>query len=134
MQSVSQPHVVPPGVDEHLESSGSTDSLQGKQEPQLTLEWIAPTAAKVGQAGDYTLVVHNTCNIPLQQVLVRVRIPQGMQIGGTEPKAAAQGNVLVWEFGTLLPHSSEKTLQMNLTAETKGDLTRKHGSRSRPQP
>src|SRR5205085_154140 len=69
------------------ESGMSAENPTGRQEPALSLEWIGPPTARVGQPADYTLVVRNVCNIPVQQVLVRVRIPNGMAITATEPKA-----------------------------------------------
>jgi uncharacterized repeat protein (TIGR01451 family) len=96
------------------------DSATGRQEPSVSLEWIGPVMAKIGVANDYTLVVRNTCNIPVQQVLVRVRIPQGLTASATEPRALAEGNVLVWELGTLQP-KQDRNLQMKLQADARGD-------------
>jgi uncharacterized repeat protein (TIGR01451 family) len=93
----------------------------GRQEPAISIEWVGPPTAKVGQPADYTLVVRNACNIPVQQVLVRVRIPAGMTTATTEPKALSENNVLVWELGTLLS-KQEKNLQMRLVADAKGDV------------
>jgi uncharacterized repeat protein (TIGR01451 family) len=107
--------------DKALEPSITPDNPTGRQEPAVSVEWIGPGASKVGQSGDYTVVVHNTCNIPVQQVVVRVRVPAGMSVGATEPKAASEGNVLVWEIGTLMP-KNEKQLGVKLTATDKGDL------------
>src|SRR5205085_3429752 len=73
----------------------------GRQEPAVSMEWIGPPTAKVGQSADYTLVVRNACNIPVQQVVVRVRVPAGLSVTGTEPKAAPEGGLHVWELGTL---------------------------------
>jgi uncharacterized repeat protein (TIGR01451 family) len=103
------------------ESPVRPENSSGRQEPAISMEWLGPVAAKIGHPGDYTLLLRNTCAIPLQQVLVRVRVPNGLTVAGTEPKAMAEGNVLVWELGTLQA-KQEKNLQMKLTAETKGDL------------
>jgi uncharacterized repeat protein (TIGR01451 family) len=108
--------------EEHLtESSLMPDNDNGHQEPAIRLEWGGPPIAKIGQANSYTLVVRNTCSIPLQQVLVRVRIPAGITCSDTEPKAVTEGNILVWELGTLQP-KQEKSLQMKLLPEHKGDV------------
>jgi uncharacterized repeat protein (TIGR01451 family) len=94
----------------------------GRQEPAVSLEWIGPPTAKVGHPSDYTIAIRNVCNIPVQQVMVRVRIPAGMSVAATEPKpAAAENNVLMWELGTMLPRT-EKNLQMKLIAEGKGAM------------
>jgi uncharacterized repeat protein (TIGR01451 family) len=100
---------------------GDSDSLTGRQEPAVSLEWIGPNAAKVGQPADYSILVRNVCNIAVQQVLVRVRIPQGITVAGTEPKAVSEDNVLMWEVGTMLP-KQERNLQMKLMSTQKGDV------------
>jgi uncharacterized repeat protein (TIGR01451 family) len=104
------------------EPTVSRDNTTGRQEPAISLEWVGPPTAKVGQAGAYNLVVRNACNIPVQQVLVRVRVPQGINCTETEPKAVTESNVLVWELGTLQA-KQEKVLQMKLLADQKGDVS-----------
>src|SRR5262245_12832023 len=91
----------------------------GRQEPAVSLEWIGPPAAKIGQAADYSIVVRNVCNIPVQQVLVRVRLPKDITVAGTEPKAVAEATVLTWAVGTMLP-KQERNLQVKLVSTNKG--------------
>ncbi|MFL5243892.1 MAG: CARDB domain-containing protein [Gemmataceae bacterium] len=93
----------------------------GRQEPAVALEWIGPITAKVGQPQEYTINVRNACNIAVQQVMVRVRIPKDMSVSATEPKAVSQENVLMWELGTLQPQA-EKNLQLKMTADGRGDM------------
>jgi uncharacterized repeat protein (TIGR01451 family) len=87
----------------------------------VSLEWIGPSATKVTRRGEYTLVVQNQCTIPVQQVLVRVRMPASLEVTATEPKAVAEGNVFVWELATLPPHEVRR-LQMKVTAKARGDV------------
>jgi uncharacterized repeat protein (TIGR01451 family) len=87
----------------------------------VSLEWVGPPTAKVGQPVEYSLVVRNACSIPVQQVMVRVRVPNGMSVAATEPRAVSEGNVLMWEFGALMP-KQERALQVRLLPEAKGDL------------
>jgi uncharacterized repeat protein (TIGR01451 family) len=108
--------------DKMPEVSVTADNPSGRQEPSVSVEWVGMGTAKVGQTADYGLVVRSTCNIPVQQVVVRVRIPTGMTVQGTEPKALSEGGILVWELGTLMPRQ-ERSLLMKLQAETKGDVT-----------
>jgi uncharacterized repeat protein (TIGR01451 family) len=108
------------GGERSPESALGSENLGNRQEPAVSLEWVGPTAAKVNQPTGYSLVVRNICNIPVQQVLVRVRIPPGLSCGDTEPKASAEGNVLIWELGALQA-KEEKTLRLKLLAEQKGD-------------
>jgi uncharacterized repeat protein (TIGR01451 family) len=97
-----------------------TDDLNNRQEPAVSLQWVGPTAAKVNQPNAYNLVIRNICTIPVQQVMVRVRIPDNLSCGDAEPRAVAEGNVMVWELGALQP-KEEKVLRMKLLAERKGD-------------
>jgi uncharacterized repeat protein (TIGR01451 family) len=106
--------------DHSPDSSLTPENTGNRQEPAVSLEWVGPATAKVGQPNGYSLVVRNTCNIPVQQVLVRVRIPSGLSCAETEPKAVAEANVFVWELGALQA-KQEKVLQMKLLAEQKGD-------------
>jgi uncharacterized repeat protein (TIGR01451 family) len=97
-----------------------TEDLGNRQEPAISLQWVGPTAAKVNQPNAYNLVIRNTCTIPVQQVMVRVRIPDNLSCGDAEPRAVAEGNVLVWELGALQP-KEERVLRLKLVAERKGD-------------
>ncbi len=98
-----------------------TDSLVGRQEPAVSLEWTGPTMGRVGVPTDYTVTVRNICTIPVQQVMVRVRVPAGVLIAATKPKAYMEGNVLMWELGTLQA-KQEMNLQVRLVPESKGDI------------
>jgi len=104
------------------ESSVTPDNPLGRQEPAVSLEWIGPATAKVNQPCDYSLVVRNVCNIPVQQVIIRVRIPAGINVSATDPKGLTEGNVLMWELGTLMA-KQEKNLQMKMVANAKGNVS-----------
>lgn len=112
-----------PGAAEEQDLGPGQDEKNptGRQEPAISLEWIGPPVTKVGRPADYTLAVRNVCNGAVQHVLVRVRMPQGMNVTLTEPKAAAEGNVYVWELGTMMP-KQEKNLQMRLVPDSRGNL------------
>jgi uncharacterized repeat protein (TIGR01451 family) len=107
--------------DEQQTPTVTPSNPAGRQEPAVSLEWIGPPTAKISQATEYSLVVRNVCNNPVQQVLIRVRIPQAMNVTATEPKCVNENNVLVWDLGTLMS-KQEKNLQMKLQASSKGDL------------
>jgi uncharacterized repeat protein (TIGR01451 family) len=112
-----------PSSDEQMpESTVTPDNTTGRQEPAISLEWVGAPTAKVGQAGAYSLVVRNACNIPVQQVLVRVRVPHGITCLETEPKGVTESNIFVWDLGTL-QSKQEKVLQMKLLADQKGDVS-----------
>jgi uncharacterized repeat protein (TIGR01451 family) len=97
------------------------DNPTGRQEPAVSVEWIGPPQAKVGRPADYTIAVRNVCNIAVHQVLVRVRIPAGMTVTATEPKALAEGNILMWELGSM-PAKQERNIQLRMVADARGGL------------
>jgi uncharacterized repeat protein (TIGR01451 family) len=53
-------------------------------------------------------------------VLVRVRLTGGVSAASTEPKAATEDGILLWEIGTLLP-KQEKNIQLRLQSSSSGD-------------
>ena len=110
-----------PAIGDESAPGVSENNLTGRQEPAVSLEWIGPPAAKLGQGADYTIVVRNVCNIAVQQVMVRVRLQPGLQVMETEPRALAEENVLMWEMGTLLP-KQERNLRLKVMSSQKGDV------------
>ncbi len=113
-----------PGNEPALDAGpGQTnDNPTGRQEPGVSLEWIGPPTTKLGQPATYQIIVKNICSCPVQHVLVRNRVPNGITVQGTEPKAFNEGNVWLWDLGTLAPRQ-EKRLDLALLAEVKGDLS-----------
>jgi uncharacterized repeat protein (TIGR01451 family) len=103
------------------ELPAGADNPTGRQEPSVSLEWVGPPVAKVGQPADYSILVRNVCNIPVQQVTVRVRVPAGLSITASEPRSTADGGVLTWELGTLMARQ-EKNVQLKMQADVKGDV------------
>jgi uncharacterized repeat protein (TIGR01451 family) len=104
------------------EVSVTPDNPTGRQEAAVSLEWLggAPVA-KVGQSAEYSLLVRNTSNIPVQRVVVGVHIPAGLTVQNTEPKASLDAGNMIWELGTLAA-KQERSLQLRLQADTKGDV------------
>lgn len=107
------PQPIDPGV--------TTDNPSGRQEPSVSIEWVGSPLAKVGQLCDYTLMVKNTCNVAVQNVSVRVRMPVGLSVEATEPKVNVDNGMMVWEVGTM-PARQEKAISLKLKAESRGDL------------
>jgi len=100
----------------------SNENPTGRQEPAVSLEWIGPPTIKLGQPVTFQILVRNISANPVQQVVVRNRLPDGVAVQTTEPKAATEGNVLVWNLGTLQSRQ-ERRLDLTLLPEAKGDLT-----------
>ncbi|HLN28091.1 MAG TPA: hypothetical protein VK395_10110 [Gemmataceae bacterium] len=100
----------------------SNDNPTGRQEPAVSLEWIGPPTIKLGQPVTFQIIIKNVSPIPVQQVVVRNRIPAGVTVQATEPKAFNDLNVLTWDLGTLQPRQ-ERRLDLQVLPEVKGDLT-----------
>ncbi len=99
----------------------SNDNPTGRQEPAVSLEWIGPPTAKLGQSVTYQIIIKNISASPVQGVVVRTRLPQGVTVQATEPKAVNEVNLLTWDLGMLLPRQ-ERRLDLQLLPDAKGDL------------
>lgn len=120
----SEAKTAPGGAEESEQANGpgvTEGNTTGRQEPAVSVEWIGPPVTKLGRPADFTVAIRNVCNIAVQQVMVRVRIPSGMSVNTTEPKAIAEGNVLMWELGTMMP-KQEKNLQIRMVPDGKGGV------------
>jgi uncharacterized repeat protein (TIGR01451 family) len=92
-----------------------------KQEPAISLEWHGPKTLQVGAPAEYVLVARNTSAIPLQKVIVQVKVPNGVKVMGAEPRAEGSGSILMWEHGTMAPRE-DKVVRMTLVPPSKGEI------------
>ncbi|HEV3085469.1 MAG TPA: hypothetical protein VGY66_37295 [Gemmataceae bacterium] len=125
------PRPAPPGFNDKVHSGKdlpgadvngpSNDNPTGRQEPAVSLEWVGPPTAKLGQPVTYQIMVKNICPISVSQVAVRVRIPAGVTVQASEPKALQDAGTLTWDLGTLQPRQ-ERRLDLQLLPDLKGDL------------
>jgi hypothetical protein len=58
-----------------------------RQEAAISLEWHGPPTLQVNTFADYTVVARNTSGLPLQKVILQVKVPSGAKVTGTDPKA-----------------------------------------------
>jgi uncharacterized repeat protein (TIGR01451 family) len=86
----------------------SNDNPTGRQEPAVSLEWIGPPLARVGEPIVYQVLVKNICGTKVHHVSVHAVVPKGTTVSATEPKAATKDDVLVWELGTLEPRQESR--------------------------
>ena len=119
-EPVEKPTQVLPPPDQGYRPLNVEASMSSTQ-PAVSMEWVGPTAVKVGMPADWSLSVRNTSTIPVQKVIVQVRVPVGVNVVSTEPKAEGAESVLVWEFGTLLA-KQERRISMKLMSAQRGDL------------
>jgi uncharacterized repeat protein (TIGR01451 family) len=120
--------IAPPLLGSHISSMTPPPALDvpppaeytlGKQEPSVSIEWVGPPMAKVGVPTEYVLVVRNTGNVAVRDVKANVVLPPGLHMNSAEPRDEGNG---VWSLGAL-EAKQEKTVQLKLVAETRGDLT-----------
>ena len=52
----------------------------GRQEPAVSVEWIGPPIVRLHQAVPFQLVVKNTSTFPVEQTIVRQRVPAGVTV------------------------------------------------------
>ena len=97
------------------------DNPTGRQEPAVSIEWIGPPTAKVGQAVTYQIIVKNISASAAQDVVVKQSVPAGARVTATEPKATEEDHVLTWALGTLEPRQ-EKRLDLQVLPEAAGSV------------
>jgi uncharacterized repeat protein (TIGR01451 family) len=103
------------------DADATKEAFIGRQEPAVSLEWQAPPIVKLGQPVTFNILVKNISTTPVQQVVVRTRIPVGVAVQATEPKAVQEVSVLIWDLGTLTSRQ-ERKLSLQLLPQMKGDL------------
>jgi uncharacterized repeat protein (TIGR01451 family) len=86
----------------------SNDNPTGRQEPAVSLEWIGPPLARVGEPIVYQVLVKNICGTKVHHVSVHAVVPKGTAVSATEPKATSKDDLLVWELGTLEPRQESR--------------------------
>lgn len=116
----------PVAVTEQPKSAPPRDAalpfLGSKQDTGVTVEWAGPSVTQVGQRSEYSVVVRNGFPAAVHKVAVNVRMPAGMAITGSKPPAASEGEIAVWQLGTLQPRQ-ERVVQMQAVVNVRGDVT-----------
>ena len=75
----------------------------------------------VGQEGTCRLVVRNASESVAQGVLVEAQLPEGVELGSTEPAAQRDGRLIVWRLGDLAPGATT-TAQLNFVPHEQGEV------------
>jgi uncharacterized repeat protein (TIGR01451 family) len=104
------------------EAARNADNANGHSEPAVSLEWAGPATVRLKQLTPYQIIAKNTSNSPLQSVIVRYRVPEGVKVGVSDPPARKERNVLAWDLGTLTP-AQEKRIDLEILPETKAAIT-----------
>jgi uncharacterized repeat protein (TIGR01451 family) len=99
----------------------TNDNPTGRQEPAISIEWIGPPAAKVGQSVTYQIIVKNICASRVYQVVLHVRMPEGANVTAAEPKPVTEDHMWLWNIGTMEPRD-EKRIDLQLVPGGTGTM------------
>jgi uncharacterized repeat protein (TIGR01451 family) len=96
-------------------------TLANRQEPAVSLEWIGPSAARLGQPAAFRILVRNVSSTPVQQVVVRCPVPDTTTVSVSDPLPLTRGNILTWELGTLAA-GQERRIDLQLMPAARATL------------
>ncbi|MBI1314423.1 hypothetical protein GC176_24275, partial [bacterium] len=80
------------------------------QQPELTIEKVAPKEATLGKPMIYSIIVSNRGVTNAAQVIVEDQVPKGCRLVGTIPQAELIGSKLLWRLGHLAAGAKKKIL------------------------
>jgi uncharacterized repeat protein (TIGR01451 family) len=121
VNGVPNADLMPPATGSMPDGPGpgaTADNPTGRQEPAVSLEWIGPVTARLNQPATYQILAKNISAAPVHNVVLHHRIPTGVRLGATDPKAVNEGGILTWDLGTLMP-SQEKRIDLQIVPEAK---------------
>ncbi len=95
--------------------------LEGEQTPSVIIQKRAPAEVKVGKPATFVIHVRNVGAVEALDVEVHDRVPAGMRLVDASPTPQMQGNMLMWQLGTM-PAGDERTITMQLVPEQEGEL------------
>jgi uncharacterized repeat protein (TIGR01451 family) len=90
-----------------------------RQESAVSIEWLGPPVARLEHPMTCQLVVRNTSTVAVQNVLVRYRPAEGVQLRASEPPAASEGKELTWTLGVLAGGQTKK-IELQMVSQTRG--------------
>ena len=88
----------------------------------VKLEKMTPSDVQLGDAFKYSIKVTNLTDMPLEDVVVLERIPNGFNFTGASPEASKEGSTLTWKLGSLAPKANEE-ITVSGFAVSAGSLT-----------
>ncbi|MBN2316644.1 MAG: DUF11 domain-containing protein [Sedimentisphaerales bacterium] len=88
----------------------------------VRLEKTTPKDVQLGDVFDYSIKVTNLTDMPLEDVVVVERVPNGFNFTGAIPSASKDGATLRWSLGSLGPNANEE-IKVSGMATSPGSLT-----------
>lgn len=93
----------------------------GAQQPELTIQKIAPAESTVGEPLVYAIKVRNVGQSAAHDVIVEDRIPRGTTLEGSIPQAELVDKRLIWQLGQM-PPGEEKTIRIKVVPTEPGEI------------
>ena len=133
--ALAQSQQAPQGQTESSQKAGSQVHQQGEikvsnmsvsgdsGEEALRVERQDPAQIRAGQPFEYQIVVTNTSDNPVRQVVVREKTPSNMGIEKTEPQRSedSSSDENIWQLGSIAAGES-KTIQVRVTPQSEGRM------------
>jgi len=120
-RAVASPEVAAAG-EFAVESEPSAVSRTYPSRDVIQLEKTTPKDVQLGAVFDYSIKVTNLTDMPVEDVVVMERIPNGFNFTSASPAATKNGSMLAWELGTLAPKAVEE-ITVSGFATNAGSLT-----------
>ncbi len=95
--------------------------LEGAQNPQVSIEKIAPDEIQVGKPAVFEIYVRNEGKVPAFDVVVSDQVPQGTRLIDVSPECTESSSGLAWTLGTLEP-GKETKITLQVMPESEGEI------------
>ncbi|MFC1636097.1 hypothetical protein ACFL5Z_14770 [Planctomycetota bacterium] len=117
-----EPGAAPPTREGVVEPEPRIVSRTFPSQGAVRLEKVAPRDVQLGTVFDYSIKVTNLTDMPLEDVVVLERIPNGFNFTGASPSASKDGTTLRWALGSL-PAKADEEIKVTGVATSAGSLT-----------
>ena len=110
----------------NVDPSATMDSpgdrrFDGVQSPSIVIHKRAPAEVKVGKPAQFVIHVQNVGPVEALDVRVTDRVPAGMQLVDASPSPLQQGNLLIWQLGSMKA-GDERAVTLRLVPMEEGEL------------
>jgi uncharacterized repeat protein (TIGR01451 family) len=104
-----------------LDLGPAIDAKPGKQEPTVSIEWVAPQNARLNHPLPCQILVKNNGTVGVQNVVVRHNLLPGVTLKASEPAARQDKQALTWDIGTI-PAGSFRKIDLTIVSTLRGNL------------
>ena len=105
-----------------VDAAPAIDMRLGRQEPAVSIEWVGPPVTRLNHPMACQLVVRNTSQATVHNVVVRHRPNAGVTCKTSDPQPALDQGDLVWSLGSLTA-GQVRRIDLQMVVQAKGPLT-----------